>query len=65
MIYLHQTKAERSYFGGKIDSYRATETDNPHRRRIVFRFTFMPQGKGAKWPAAALSYARTLRHAPR
>jgi hypothetical protein len=49
MIYLHQTKAALSYFGGKIDSYRITETDNAHPRRIIFTFTYMPEGRGAKW----------------
>jgi hypothetical protein len=52
MIYLHQTKAALSYFGGKIESYSTTETDNSHRLRIVFRFTFMREGQGAKWRGA-------------
>ena len=49
MIYLHETKSKGSYFGGKIDSCYPTETDNSHRLRIIFRFTFTPEGKGAKW----------------
>jgi hypothetical protein len=49
MIYLHQTKAKLSYFGGRIDSYRTTETGNSHRLRIVFTFTSTPEGKGVKW----------------
>ena len=59
MIYLHQTKAALSYFGGKITSYRMTETDNLHRRRIVFTFTSMPEAKGVKWRGTNHSRAWT------
>lgn len=49
MIYLHQTKSKLSYFGGRIVSFHMIETDNAHSQRIVFRFTFRPEGKGKVW----------------
>jgi hypothetical protein len=49
MIYLHKTKVESSYFGGKIESFRPIETDNSRSLRIVFRFTFVPEAKNRKW----------------
>lgn len=52
MIYLHETKAERSYFGGRINSFRAIVTDDPNPFRIVFRLTALPEGKGASWKGA-------------
>ncbi len=53
MIYLHQTKAKPSYFGGRVESYRGKDTSNPRSRRIVFVLTAIQQGRGAKWPGAS------------
>ena len=52
MIYLHQTKTKLSYFGGRIDDYRSVETENARSQRVVFIFTYRPEGKGAKWRGA-------------
>jgi hypothetical protein len=52
MIFLHQAKAQLSYFGGVIESHRLTETGNAHSQRVVFRFTFVPEGKDVKWRGA-------------
>ncbi len=61
MIYLHETKAKPSYFGGRIDAYRETETGNSHQLRIIFRFTRTPEGEGAKWRGADHPRAWTSR----
>lgn len=50
MIYLHQTKAEVSYFGGKIDCYDLKETVNSHQPRIVFALTYVPEARNVRWP---------------
>jgi hypothetical protein len=52
MIFLHHAKAQRSYFGGRIDAYKQVDTQNAHKRRIVFTFTFTPEGKGSAWYGA-------------
>ncbi|HXD90213.1 MAG TPA: hypothetical protein VNU00_04075 [Candidatus Binataceae bacterium] len=49
MLYLHKTKKEPSYFGGKIESFRMVTTDNSHSQRVIFRFTFVPEAKNQKW----------------
>lgn len=50
LIFLHETKAERSYFGGRIEGFREIETDNARSRRVVFRFTSsVTEGKGREW----------------
>src|SRR5438445_7469752 len=33
MMFLHEKKADRSYFGGRIESYRVVETDYARSRR--------------------------------
>jgi len=51
MIFLHRTKADRSYFGGKIKSARpiTNESGSPC---FVFRFTPSQEGKNAPWRGA-------------
>jgi hypothetical protein len=49
MLYLHQTKAERSYFGGRVESFREVDVDAAHKRRIVFRLRSMREAKGVPW----------------
>jgi hypothetical protein len=58
-IYLHQTKATPSYFGGRIDSFHTVDTDNARTKRIVFVLTFLPECKGAKWPGVGHARAWT------
>jgi hypothetical protein len=52
MSFLHETKKQPSYFGGVIESYRQVQTDNEHHQRIIFRFRFVPTGKGQLWSGA-------------
>ncbi|RKG85649.1 hypothetical protein D7V88_19535 [Corallococcus terminator] len=52
MIYLHETKSKRSYFGGKINSFRTLVIDAPRPNRIVFRLTPLREGKGVEWKGA-------------
>ena len=49
MIYLHQTKGTRSYFGGRVESFREIDTDRAHGRRIIFKFSFTEAGRGTEW----------------
>ena len=59
MVFLHETKAKPSYFGGRVESFREVETDMPHARRVVFRLTSLKEGKGAKWRGASHGMAWT------
>jgi len=52
MIFLHQTKSQRSYAGGRIESYRVVETNRAHSRRIIFKFTSASEGKDVRWKGA-------------
>jgi len=52
MLYLHQSKGTRSYFGGRISSFREVETDRARSARIVFSFTFEEKGRAASWQGA-------------
>jgi hypothetical protein len=49
MLYLHQTKGDRSYFGGRISAFKEAETEKARGTRIVFTFTFEEKGRGASW----------------
>jgi hypothetical protein len=49
MIYLHQKKSDRSYFGGRIDGFQEVETNLAHGGRIVFAFTFSGEARDARW----------------
>lgn len=58
-IYLHQTKATPSYFGGRIDSFRTIETSNARTTRVIFTLTSMLECKGARWPVVRNARAWT------
>ncbi|MDP6806079.1 MAG: hypothetical protein QF902_12250 [Rhodospirillales bacterium] len=49
MIYLHETKASRSYFGGVAKSYREADAESPHPRRLIFTFQPTQDGRGKSW----------------
>jgi hypothetical protein len=49
LLFLHETKAKPSYFGGRIEGFREVDAEYAHARRVVFRVTFLPEGKGAPW----------------
>lgn len=59
MIYLHERKRTRSYFGGEILSYRIVYTDNARPERIVFRFRVVPDARGEQWAGASHAMAWT------
>ena len=59
MLYLHEAKADPSYFGGRIESFRVVETDEAHSRRIVFTVTSLREGKGVRWRGTAHGMAWT------
>lgn len=49
-VYLHQTKATTSQFGGKILSFEQVTVDGPApAERIVFVLTPSHDGRGQKW----------------
>jgi hypothetical protein len=52
MLYLHQSKGDRSYFGGRISSFREVETERARSARIVFAFTFDEKARDASWQGA-------------
>ncbi len=49
MLYLHEKKADKSYFGGKIESYRVVETGEAHSRRVIFTVTSLREAKDVSW----------------
>lgn len=49
MLHLHQTKADLSYFGGRIESYRIIDTEHAHSARVVFRLMSLVEAKGVRW----------------
>ena len=59
MIFLHQAKAQTSYVGGRIESFREIDTEMAHSRRVVFKFTSLAEGKGVRWQGADHSMAWT------
>lgn len=59
LIFLHQSKAQPSYIGGVIDSFREVQTEMAHSRRIIFKFTSTAEGKGVRWQGADHSMAWT------
>jgi hypothetical protein len=48
MLYFHETKARRSYFGGKVLSARVVE-NREKERRMVFTFKYLPEGRDVAW----------------
>jgi hypothetical protein len=51
-IYLHERKAQPSYFGGRITDWRITHLpDEARSARVTFRVVSDKEGKGARWPA--------------
>jgi len=59
MLYLHEAKADSSYFGGRIESFRVVETDEAHSLRVVFTVRSLREGKGVRWCGAAHGMAWT------
>src|SRR5882672_7397827 len=48
-LYLHRTKAQRSYFGGDIQSFRIVETDRAHEERVIFTVRSRVEAKDVAW----------------
>jgi hypothetical protein len=46
VIYLHETKRKRSYFGGMVTGYRISDAPSG---RIIFLFNAMKEAKGIAW----------------
>jgi hypothetical protein len=49
MLYLHQKKAEPSYFGGVISGYRISTDVEPYPGKIVFSVTSQEDAKNIAW----------------
>jgi hypothetical protein len=52
MLYLHQTKGDRSYFGGRISSFKEVQPEGASGTRVVFGFVFEERGREASWQGA-------------
>lgn len=61
MVFLHKTKQELSYFGGKVLSWRtASAEDHPdHVGDIIFTIESTLDGRGEKWSGKGHSMAWT------
>lgn len=59
MLYLHETKASPSYFGGVVRGFRVAGSDELAPGRIVFSVESTREGKGVAWKGAAHSMAWT------
>lgn len=55
MLYLHQKKSERSYFGGRISVAREIVTGHAH----AVRYVPLPEAKGVEWKGENHSMAWT------
>ena len=53
ILYLHQTKAEPSYFGGEVLRYRVAGPDELLPGRIVFTVLSQHQGRSMAWEGAS------------
>ncbi|MFB1485399.1 hypothetical protein [Corallococcus sp. RDP092CA] len=52
-LYLHETKAERSYFGGTVLSYEVVNVpEKAHSQRIMFRIRSTAEAKNKAWRGA-------------
>jgi hypothetical protein len=49
MLYLHQKKAEPSYFGGTISGFRVSTDMEPYPGKIVFSVTSQEDAKNIAW----------------
>jgi hypothetical protein len=61
MVYLHETKRETSYFGGRVASWRyATDDDTAeHSGDIIFTIQANADGKDQPWSGQVHSMAWT------
>ena len=58
MLYLHETKAKTSRFGGKVLSVEHVRVEEfAHKDRIVFKVLSLNDGRGVKWRGADHSMA--------
>ncbi len=49
-LYLHETKAEPSYFGGKVEDFRRADGEWPqHPERLIFTVRSTRDAKGQQW----------------
>ena len=53
MLYLHETKAKVSRFGGRVLEVEQVQKEEfAHARRIVFKVLSLREGRGVKWRGA-------------
>jgi hypothetical protein len=52
MLYLHQTKAKLSKFGGIVLAHRREEEIEQYRGRTVFKFQATKDARGVAWKGA-------------
>lgn len=49
MLFLHETKSERSYYGGTVKSFRKSGPESPHPGRMIFIFQPTADARGQRW----------------
>lgn len=49
MLFLHEAKAARSYFGGIVENFRQAGTEWQQPERLVFTFRAARDGRGQRW----------------
>ena len=53
-VYLHESKQEKSAFGGKVlDVYESTADDVSRSKRVSIKFQFTPEHRGVSWSGAS------------
>ena len=53
MLFLHETKAKASRFGGRVLAVEQVEKDEfAHAKRIEFKVKALREGRGVKWRGA-------------
>ena len=60
-LYLHETKGERSYFGGRITGFRPIVTDDRIQDRMILTFEFLQQARNVAWrPGSGVRHSQLI-----
>jgi hypothetical protein len=51
-LYLHETKKEKSYFGGKVMGFWVANKTSKHAKRIIFQVLSTKEHKDVAWAGA-------------
>ena len=60
MLFLHETKAKPSRFGGRVLSVKPEDRPEfQNRNRVIFKVQALPEGRGVKWRGARHAMAHS------